>query len=76
MKATWKIAWQRFSLNSSIVADFNGRFIATLFYFTIMLPFGVLSALFMDPLRVKRRKPEWLERDAVADDIDSARAQG
>ena len=70
------IAWQRFSLNSSIVADMNGRFIATLFYFTILLPFGLLSAIFMDPLRKRHAPPAWQEREPVADDMGSARAQG
>ena len=76
MNTVWQIAWQRFSLNSSIVADFNGRFIATVFYFTILLPFGLLSTLFMDPLRRKSSAVEWQEREPVAADIDSARAQG
>ena len=33
MRKTLELAWQRFNLNSSIVADGNGRFIATLFLF-------------------------------------------
>ena len=76
MNTVWQIAWERFSLNSSIVADFNGRFIATLFYFTILLPFGLLSTLFMDPLRRRSQPPAWQEREPVAADIDSARQQG
>ena len=53
VKSRWQIAWDRFTINSGIVADINGRFIATLFYFTILMPFGLLSAIFMDPLRIK-----------------------
>ena len=75
MKKLWRIAWERFSINSSIVADGNGRFIATLFYFTILVPFGLLSTLFMDPLR--RRQPEvsWHSREPVPSDLESAREQ-
>ena len=76
MKRLWKIAWERFSLNSAIVADINGRFIATAFYFTIMTPFGLLSALFMDPLRKRKRAASWTEREPVPTDIASAREQG
>ena len=76
MKEFWKIAWERFSLNSSIVADGNGRFIATLFYFTIFLPFGLLSALFMDPLRVRNAEVSWQQRESVPTDLESAREQG
>ncbi len=76
LKKLWRIAWERFSLNSSIVADGNGRFIATLFYFTIFLPFGLLSALFMDPLRTRKAEVSWQSREPVPSDIDSAREQG
>ena len=82
MKKIRKIAWHRFSVNSSIIADGNGRFIATLFYFTVLVPFGLLSALMMDPLDVKkakaRKKSEarWHKREAVPADIKSAREQG
>ena len=54
----------------------NGRFIATLFYCTILVPFGLLSALFMDPLRIKDRSVQWQQREPVPADIDSARQQG
>lgn len=71
-----KIAWQRFSVNSAIVADLNGRFIATAFYFTIMVPFGLLSAIFMDPLRKKPGAAAWSEREPAPTDISSAKEQG
>ena len=70
------IAWERFSINSAIVADLNGRFVATAFYCTILVPFGLLSAVFMDPLRRKKPENTWLERDPVPSDISSAREQG
>ena len=76
MKRIWKIAWERFSVNSAIVADLNGRFIATLFYFTVMVPFGLLSALFMDPLRRKTADSRWLKREPLPTDISSAKEQG
>ncbi len=76
MKKVWRIAWERFSVNSAIVADINGRFIATLFYCTIMLPFGLLSALFMDPLDRKDSSAEWIKREPLPTDIASAREQG
>ena len=76
MKRIWEIAWQRFSVNSAIVADMNGRFIATLFYFSIMVPFGLLSAIFMDPLNRKGKAAGWHQREAVPSDLDSAREQG
>lgn len=76
MKEIWDLAWERFNVITSVVADGNGRFIATLFYFTIMVPFGIISALTMDPLRIKSNDPEWLPREPVPTDIESAREQG
>lgn len=76
MKKVLNIAWDRFSVNSAIVADLNGRFIATAFYFTVMMPFGLLSAIFMDPLRKRKGAASWTERESVATDIASAREQG
>ena len=61
LKKLLNIAWERFSVNSAIVADLNGRFIATAFYFTIMVPFGLLSAIFMDPLRKRKGAARWAE---------------
>ncbi len=76
MRQIWQVAWERFSINSAIVADMNGRFIATAFYFTIFVPFGLLSALFMDPLQVRRALPGWLQREPLPKDMKSAREQG
>lgn len=77
MKRIREIAWERFSINSAVVADLNGRFIATLFYCTVFVPFGLLSALFMDPLRKqKSHQASWLQREAVPADLKSAKEQG
>ena len=82
MKKIREIAWHRFNVNSSIIADGNGRFIATLFYFTVLVPFGLLSALMMDPLDIKKAKARkktsarWHRREDVPADIKSAREQG
>jgi len=76
LKKLLNIAWDRFSVNSAIVADLNGRFIATAFYFTIMVPFGLLSAIFMDPLRKRKGAARWAEREPLPTDIASAREQG
>lgn len=76
MKKIREIAWHRFNVNSSIIADGNGRFIATLFYFTVLVPFGLLSSLTMNPLDVKKSEARWHKREAVPADIKSAREQG
>jgi len=77
LKRLREIAWERFSINSAVVADLNGRFIATLFYCSVFAPFGLLSALFMDPLRKRKSLGvNWLKRDPVPADMKSAKEQG
>lgn len=76
MNELMTLAWERFKVNSAVVADGNGRVIATLFYFTILVPFGILSSTTMDPLHIKNNDSKWLSREPVPTDIESAREQG
>jgi hypothetical protein len=86
VREIWDIAWHRFNVIQAIVSDANARIIAILFYFTILLPFGLGYTLFADPLRVKMVKSNdgkmksvgqgWLDREPVPTDLDSARQQG
>lgn len=75
MKSIFSTAWHRFGIISSIISDTNARAIAVFFYFTFLMPFGIGSALFTDPLHIKE-KPQWLDRHAVPNDLESAREQG
>ena len=75
MVAIFRIAWERFRLISLIIGEVQSRVLLTVFYFTILLPFGLGSRLFSDPLRLDA-PAEWLERDPTPDDLDSAREQG
>lgn len=78
MKEIIYLAWERFKIITAIIGDVQGRVIATLFYFTILLPFGVASHAFSDPLRLKLTspKPEWLDRAAVSEELEAAKRQG
>jgi hypothetical protein len=86
VREIWDIAWHRFNVIQAIVSDANARIIGILFYFTILLPFGVAYTLLADPLRMKqvqgadgKMKPvaqTWLEREPVPTDLNSARQQG
>jgi hypothetical protein len=72
----FQIAWKRFNLIALVMGDVNGRVIITVFYFTILLPFGIISRLLTDPLRQRDQTAHWLDRPAVPEDVDSARLQG
>ena len=61
------------------IGDFNARLLMGLFYFTLLLPFGALSRLFSDRLRLKK-PPDgallWLPREQALDStVDDARRQ-
>jgi hypothetical protein len=80
LKAILHLAWERFSLLTSIIGEVQGHVIAVGFYFTILLPFGLISHLFSDPLNLDAPPSSdnsfWLERPTVPDDLDSAQQQG
>ncbi len=78
MRNILSFAWKRFNLIAAIIGDVQGRSIATLFYYTIFLPFAVMSRLFSDPLRLKidPTSRTWVERTPVPTDLESAKRQG
>lgn len=75
MRSVFNIAWERFTIISSVVSDASARLVSLVFYFTILVPFGIASRIFSDPLH-KNDNPGWLNRDPVPNDVDSARQQG
>ena len=73
-----QLAWARLLVITGVIGDAQGRLIALLFYFTVLVPFGIGSRLFSDPLR--RNPPAgdstWLERPALIHTLDEAKKQG
>lgn len=69
-------AWERFKIIAAFVGDGNARAISIIFYFTVLVPFGLISVFFTDPLRIKNNAPKWLEREPVPTDLESAKEQG
>lgn len=76
MKDLFRLAWDRFGVIASVIADVQSWLIVTVFYYTILVPFGLISRLNSDPLRIKEPAAGWLEREPIPQDIDSARQQG
>lgn len=75
----WRLGWDRFNVITAVVGDINGRVIAILFYFTILVPFGIISRVFTDPLRqrvINSTSTFWEERAPIPTDLDSAKRQG
>ncbi|MEM7532151.1 MAG: hypothetical protein AAF639_08245 [Chloroflexota bacterium] len=60
-------AWKRFG---QLMGDIVGRVVLTIFYFTIFLPFGLVSRLGRDPLTIQDFKNNvigWIERTGEED---------
>lgn len=72
-----QLAWNRFKIVAGIVGDVQGRVIVTVFYFTILVPFGIGARWFGDALRLRSSAPmQWLERPPVENGLNEARRQG
>lgn len=78
MREILSLMWNRLGIISSIVGEVVGSIIATVFYFTILAPFGLISRLSTDPMNLKSttNDPHWLERPAVPAEIEAAKRQG
>ena len=73
------LAWERWTVVAKPIGDFNAWLLMGLFYFTLMLPFGALTRLFSDRLRLKKASAGeelWLAREQQAElTLDDARRQ-
>ncbi|MBN1887963.1 MAG: hypothetical protein JW850_08220 [Thermoflexales bacterium] len=69
--------WQSWKACSLRLGNYQSRVWLALFYFLIVIPFGLGVRLFVDPLRLKARPAEsaWTAREKSAADLESARSQ-
>lgn len=74
-----KFLWKKWLGLAHVIGNFQAQVILTLFYFTFVLPFGVVMRLFADPLRQNysktRAKSNFGEWKHKKDTIDVARRQ-
>lgn len=67
-------AWEFWKRVGRVIGDFIGRAVLTLFYFTLLAPFGIGVRLFSDPLAIKPgREAKWVERTTQVPILDDAR---
>jgi hypothetical protein len=69
----WKL-WKQFG---QLVGDFIARIVLTVFYFTILMPFGLAVRWFQDPLGLKPGSVAsfWLKREARETNLSEARRE-
>ncbi len=70
-------SWKGLGARAREIGDFQSRFLLTLFYFTLLVPFALLARVFGDPLRLGRPAggTGWVEGISSDPRIESARRQ-
>ena len=71
----YKRAWQAWKDLAHKIGNFQARVILTIFYAVLVLPFGLASRWFSDPLRIKKKPEQWLDHPDEAYDLEWARKQ-
>jgi hypothetical protein len=69
--------WARWKAFAFRMGGFQGRLILLLFYFTILAPFGIVSSLFRNPLKLRNPAVSsfWFPMQAADKEIEEARRQ-
>jgi len=69
--------WSRWKELSQKAADVQARVFLTIFYFTLMAPFGLVFGLMKGPPRVKHRPTGtyWVDRKPVSESLADAHRQ-
>lgn len=74
MKALRRV-WEGWKEIAAYIGDFQSRLLLTVFYFTIALPFGLITRL-VDPLELRwSRAAGWTTRRTMSEDLQAARRQ-
>ena len=76
LKAILNRAWQTWKRIGQAIGDFIARIVLTVFYFTLLMPFGIGVRIFSDPLTLRQEtRLSWLERTTKDLTLDDARRQ-
>ena len=72
-----KQLWEAWKEITGYIGDFQARLLLTIFYFTVAMPFGLLTRLVSDPLRIRRLPvvSGWIKRQHRDTDLPAARRQ-
>jgi hypothetical protein len=69
-------AWDRWKIIAHKIGVFQSRLLLNIFYFLIVLPFGLGVRIFTDTLQIKRRSgSHWISKVAGANNWEQAKRQ-
>lgn len=75
MQEIWQLIWSRFKVIAGIIGDTEATVIAVGFYYTFLVPFGLIARFSGKTLK-RQDTVAWLERPLVPSDLDAAKRQG
>lgn len=75
MREIWELMWSRFKVIAGIVGDVEASIIAIGFYYTFLVPFGLIARFSGKTLK-PHSTVAWLERPLIPSDLDAAKRQG
>lgn len=71
-----KTSWEYWKKIAHRIGTFQSRLILTLFYFTILLPVGIVFSLFKDALGIKaKRKSTWIAKVKQVETLEEMKEQ-
>jgi len=68
-------AWHNWKRIARAIGNFQSRVLLTIFYVVFVFPFGIAVRLFSEPLLIKRRPTQWVERCDSVFDLEWAKKQ-
>jgi uncharacterized membrane protein len=71
----WQLMWSRFKVIAGIVGDVEASIIAIGFYYSILVPFGLIARYTGKTLK-QQPKVAWIEREPIPSDLEAAKRQG
>lgn len=72
MAASKRFSGQRITNPSAV---FGMRLLLAVFYFVVMLPFGLAMRFLSDPLKIKKRPAAWLDSPPLPHHLEDGRRQ-
>jgi hypothetical protein len=71
----WKRFWQVWQKYAHRFGNFQSRMLLTAFYGVVVLPFGLATRLFADPLHIRKLPTHWLEHSDEGGQLRWAKRQ-
>jgi hypothetical protein len=71
-----RTAWERFQIIGQVNGDYVARFVTSVMYFSVLIPFALIARFIVDPLEMRKSaQPHWRKRKLVGETLDDARSQ-